>query len=73
MWQARFSPAHDCLLLSASSDALVNLWFLPALGGAPAAAPAAPPSGEGSRHRPKQDTAICTAARRCSSDKPWMP
>ena len=47
MWQARFNPAHDCLLLSASSDALVNLWFLPALGGPPAAAPAAATAGEG--------------------------
>ena len=34
VWQARFCPAHDCLLLSASSDALVNLWFAPWLGAA---------------------------------------
>lgn len=29
VWQARFCPAHDCLLLSGSSDALVNLWYAP--------------------------------------------
>ena len=34
VWQARFCPAHDCLLLSASSDALVNLWYAPWLGAA---------------------------------------
>lgn len=32
VWQARFSPAHDSLLLTSSSDALVDLWFLPSLG-----------------------------------------
>lgn len=36
VWQARFNPQHDSLLLSASSDALVNLWYLPSLAsGAP--------------------------------------
>jgi hypothetical protein len=44
VWAARFNPAHDCLLLSASSDSLVNLWYLPALS-APAALP--PSAGEG--------------------------
>ncbi len=32
VWQARFNPAHDSLLLTSSSDALVDLWFLPSLG-----------------------------------------
>jgi hypothetical protein len=29
VWQARLNPQHDSLLLSASSDTLVNLWYLP--------------------------------------------
>ena len=32
VWQAHFNPAHDSLLLTSSSDALVDLWFLPSLG-----------------------------------------
>ena len=32
VWQASFNPAHDSLLLTSSSDALVDLWFLPSLG-----------------------------------------
>ena len=32
VWQARFSPVYDTLLLTSSSDALVDLWFLPSLG-----------------------------------------
>ena len=42
VWQARFCPAHDCLLLSASSDALVNLWYAPWLGAAAGGSLAAP-------------------------------
>ncbi|CAL8463698.1 g3232 [Coccomyxa elongata] len=39
VWQARFNLQHDSLILSASSDALVNLWYLPSCG-APAASKA---------------------------------
>ena len=31
VWQARFSPAHDTLILSASSDSTVVLWHTPSL------------------------------------------
>ena len=33
IWQAKFNPHHDSLLLSASSDALVNLWHTPVTAG----------------------------------------
>ena len=33
VWQAKFNPHHDSLLLSASSDALVNLWHVPSAVG----------------------------------------
>lgn len=29
IWQAKYNPHHDSLLLSASSDSLVNLWHTP--------------------------------------------
>lgn len=29
VWQAKYNPHHDSLLLSASSDSLVNLWHTP--------------------------------------------
>lgn len=34
MWQAKYNPYHDSLLLSASSDSLVNLWHTPTTAGA---------------------------------------
>jgi len=33
IWQAKFNLHHDSLLLSASSDALVNLWHTPVTAG----------------------------------------
>lgn len=49
VWQARFSPTHDQLVLSCSSDSLVSLMYAPGLlapdkGAAPrgAGAPSAP-------------------------------
>ena len=33
IWQAKFNPRHDNLLLSASSDSLVNLWHTPVTAG----------------------------------------
>lgn len=33
IWQAKFNPDHDSLLLSASSDSLVNLWHTPVTAG----------------------------------------
>eukprot|EP00884_Botryococcus_braunii_P002201 jgi/Botrbrau1/11982/Bobra.0115s0018.1 len=33
VWQARFNPSHDALLLSSSSDCIINLWYLPGLSG----------------------------------------
>ena len=33
VWQAKFNPHHDSLLLSASSDSLVNLWHTPIIAG----------------------------------------
>ena len=34
VWQAKYNPHHDSLLLSASSDSLVNLWHTPTTAGA---------------------------------------
>jgi WD40 repeat protein len=43
VWQARFNPQHDSLIASASSDALVNLWYLPSLtAGEPSTGPSPP-------------------------------
>lgn len=33
VWQAKFNPCHDSLLLSASSDSMVNLWHTPLVAG----------------------------------------
>ena len=33
VWQAKYNPHHDSLLLSASSDSLVNLWHTPITAG----------------------------------------
>lgn len=33
VWQAKYNPHHDSLLLSASSDSLVNLWHTPTTAG----------------------------------------
>ena len=33
VWQAKFNPWHDSLLLSASSDSVVNLWHTPLVAG----------------------------------------
>lgn len=33
VWRAKFNPSYDSLLLSASSDSLVNLWHTPVIAG----------------------------------------
>ncbi|KAK9836359.1 hypothetical protein WJX81_008394 [Elliptochloris bilobata] len=54
VWQARFCPAHDSLLLSASSDALVNLWYAPWVGAAVSAhSPARERPGGSQRGAPR--------------------
>ncbi|KAK9815701.1 hypothetical protein WJX72_008294 [[Myrmecia] bisecta] len=35
IWQTRYSPFHDQMVLSASSDALVNLWYTPSISSGP--------------------------------------
>jgi len=69
VWSARFCPAHDALLLSGSSDALVNLWHVPWMGAAGAAAPPSPslsssmgPSREADGGRGKPELAPGTIA-----------
>mmetsp|Transcript_18287 Transcript_18287/g.45960 ORF Transcript_18287/g.45960 Transcript_18287/m.45960 type:complete len:359 (+) Transcript_18287:143-1219(+) len=49
VWQGRLNPAHDELILSSSSDCLVNLWHVPPDGGSPppAGSRAAAPGGSG--------------------------
>jgi WD40 repeat protein len=69
VWSARFCPAHNALLLSGSSDALVNLWHVPWMGAAGAAPPPPPsvtpstgPSREADGGRGKPEVAPGTLA-----------
>ncbi|KAL3130790.1 hypothetical protein ABBQ38_000129 [Trebouxia sp. C0009 RCD-2024] len=65
VWQAKYNPHHDSLLLSASSDSLVNLWHTPISAGESSArgqgAPRGPSqTGQKGFGKEAQDGLACT-------------
>jgi len=51
VWQAKFNPKHDQLLLTSSSDGLINLHQLNGLGKQQVVLIEAPPSSGGAKIR----------------------